>query len=939
MPIKRSTRVVIFAVITTIAFSAISVYAAQKVTATSKITIVLPTDTIPSEETAAKELQHYLSRITGSDPQIVAEKAGSVLQGTAIYVGPTQYAKAHLKNKSPFADEEWAMQSSGNALILTGGRPRGTLYAAYHFLEDVCGVRWWTPWEETVPQLKVLSIANLNRREKPSFGYRDIYELYATDDGGRFMARSRLNRQGDKPVSAAYGRGRDYGPPDHVHTVYNAIYMDPKKYYAAHPDWFLGNGKEPATLSNSQLAMSNPEMRKEFLRLLLVNIRESRAAAIAQGTPVPNVYDVSQNDTSIGLLGGPADEALVKANGGAESAILLSFINYLADGIKDEFPDVYIDTLAYQYGEKAPTNMTVRDNVIIRLTDTSNNMLLPITAERNREMREKVENWARICKNLRIWEYELTYFFPQLPLPTMHTYRADLRFYLQHHVDGVFAEFEYPLETDMRDMKLWVLCKLLENPHQNYKALVQEFSDGYYGAAGPYVRQYLTALKTAAVKSGASVGAFSGLNTFLYLNTNFLQQADGIYAKAAAAVKNDPVISRRVAVARASVDSAILQRFPLLMKEWLEAGNAEDAFPLDRAAAAERYVQAINAQIALWTPVAEQKTEREKVQKKVDKLTSAKVQPVVEMPLVRIGQTTTAPVIDGKLDDAAWKQGVAIGDFSVTGSKTPASEPTQVRLAYDVRNLYIAWRVQESLLAEAQQRRYKVSTNAKKQDDDVLNDDCVVLFLQTDKDAKMHEFNINSIGTLFDAQSSKNNLWGTRDASWNSGAQVAGVQEDGYWTAELAIPWKAFGLDSAPGEGTSWAMGLARHAAGRSEVSSWNQNDSGMIHEMSDFGTLIFDASAPTLAARALPLFEGGKSTFSVQASQPMDINVGLTGDKKTEQFTNKAASANADTGISLSTSDAKVLFQWEAKEGQKTFYRSPLLSLDTKNAPLLNAQ
>jgi hypothetical protein len=35
-----------------------------------------------------------------------------------------------------------------------------------------------------------------------------------------------------------------------------------------------------------------------------------------------------------------------------------------------------------------------------------------------------------------------------------------------------------------------------------------------------------------------------------------------------------------------------------------------------------------------------------------------------EIPLVRVGKTAAAPVIDGKLDDAAWKQSVTVGDFS-----------------------------------------------------------------------------------------------------------------------------------------------------------------------------------------------------------------------------------------------------------------------------------
>mgnify|MGYP001076727099 CR=1 FL=1 len=619
-----STILALFAFVLTIAFAAIPGCAAQnsplQITASSKTTIVLPTDTIPSEETAAKELQHYLTQITGSDCKVVAENAGTALQGTVIYVGPTQFAKAHLTDKSTFADEEWTMQTSGNALILDGGRPRGTLYAVYHFLEDVAGVRWWTPFEETVPTAKVLSIANLNRREKPSFRYRDIYSTYA-NDGGRFMARMRLDRQGDAPVDAAYGGSRDYGPPYHVHTFFKSIYIDPEKYYPAHPDWFLIQGDGPPTVHNAQLAMSNPEMRKEFLRLLLINIRESRAVAIAKHLPVPDVYDISQNDNRVGFMG-PGDEQLVKENGGAESAILLSFINYLADGIKTEFPDVYLDTLAYFSGEQAPTKIKARDNVIIRLTDTQSNVLLPITAERNHAMRENIENWAKQCKNLRVWDYDITYRFPQLPQPTAQTYQPDLQFLHAHNVEGMFIEFEHPLDADMRDMKMWVLCKLLENPNQNYEALVKEFTDGYYGAAGPYVRQYQTALQTAAAKSGADIQWFAGLDTFTYLTPDFLHQADGIYAKAANAVKSDPVLSRRVAQARASVDIAILRRFRQLMKEWRLEGHDESTFTLDRQAAGKRYLAAMNSRIDMWLPKEQQDPERLKLQNLVNSLTS-----------------------------------------------------------------------------------------------------------------------------------------------------------------------------------------------------------------------------------------------------------------------------------------------------------------------------
>ena len=39
-------------------------------------------------------------------------------------------------------EEEWVIRTVGDDLILTGGRPRGTMYAVYEFLEDYVGCHW-----------------------------------------------------------------------------------------------------------------------------------------------------------------------------------------------------------------------------------------------------------------------------------------------------------------------------------------------------------------------------------------------------------------------------------------------------------------------------------------------------------------------------------------------------------------------------------------------------------------------------------------------------------------------------------------------------------------------------------------------------------------------------------------------------------------------------
>src|SRR5258707_980109 len=64
------------------------------------------------------------------------------------------------------------MRVKGEKLLLAGGSPRGTLYAVSRFLQEQCGVRWWTPWATNMPARKTLEIRELDVREKPAFEYR-----------------------------------------------------------------------------------------------------------------------------------------------------------------------------------------------------------------------------------------------------------------------------------------------------------------------------------------------------------------------------------------------------------------------------------------------------------------------------------------------------------------------------------------------------------------------------------------------------------------------------------------------------------------------------------------------------------------------------------------------------------------------------------------------
>ncbi len=558
-----------------------------------------------AEQTAAREVSEYLTKVTGRPCPVRAE--GAATSGEArIFVGPTAAAGKLGLDTSQLGPEEWLIRSAGQDLYLVGGRPRGTLYAVYHFLEDVLGVHWWTPWSESCPSRPELRLGDLNQRGQPTFRYRDIYMVYG-QDGGRFAARNRLNRDGDTAIVSQYGGTLAYGPPYHVHTFF--LYFPPKEHFAAHPEWFsLIKGKRVG--EGTQLCLTNTELRKAFLAKLREYIRTSWAAAEQAKLPPPLVFSVSQNDWYNACQCDQC-QAMAKAEG-SEAGPLLDFVNYLADGIKDQYPGVYLDTLAYQYTQQAPKTLKCRDNVIVRLCDTEADMLKPLTAPENKAFREHMQSWSKVCRNLRIWDYAVTYGSPQgMPLPTTHTYGPDYRFYAANNVEGVFTELEYPLICDLRDFKVWLMMKTLENANADYEALTDTFMNGHYGPAGPAVKAYLRALEDEARTRKSTSTCWQGSPARLtYLNLPLVTRAQKLFDDAEGAVKESPELLRRVRFARLSLDRATIAGYSKLMAEWLTAHGDGTGFPFDREAVGARALATWYAVIDERVPAAQREKER-----------------------------------------------------------------------------------------------------------------------------------------------------------------------------------------------------------------------------------------------------------------------------------------------------------------------------------------
>ena len=527
--------------------------AAQALTITEKgqakaVIVVGPASSNPVKH-AAQELADFLQQISGAKLDVVILKQ-EAMEGTAtpsaqqlakyadmswIYVGPTAAKMADPKfSTKVLGDEGIVIRTVQEDLILAGAEPRGTLYAVYTFLEDPLGCRWWDAKVSAIPKQHTIRIGKLDVRYVPPVEFRESFWYDAFD--GNWAVRNKCNGHSHRLTKKQGGKHIYQG---FVHTFYPLI--PPATYFKEHPEWFSEiNGKRKH--EHTQLCLTNEEMRRELIKNLKNRLRANPAATIAS---------VSQNDWH-GYCQCYQCKA-VDEREGSPAGSLLHFVNAVAEAIEREFPHVAISTLAYQYTRKPPKYVKPRPNVIVRLCSIECSFSKPLADQRNQKFRDDIVGWSKICNRLYIWDYTTNFRHHIMPHPNLNVLGPNVKFFVDHNVKGIFEQGAYTTNgAEMAELRAWVLAKMLWNPKLDSKKLIDEFIDGYYGAAAKHIRDYLKVTHDAVEKSGDHLGCFSP-HTAKFLSFHTLRRGWQHLQAAEEAVKEDPDLLFRVQCAQLPV--------------------------------------------------------------------------------------------------------------------------------------------------------------------------------------------------------------------------------------------------------------------------------------------------------------------------------------------------------------------------------------------------
>ena len=432
-------------------------------------TIILPVAAMEGERDVADLLSEVLAKATGVIIPVAADDTPAT--DYEIVIGQTNRdTDKVIAARNQIKNDGYAILVDGTRLYVTGNLPRGGVYGVYTLMEDYLGARFLSDTYMTVHDGEVKDIpADLYRVDSPYFFSRDTFWYHIlhprrpTKLNGRNAVKS---NHWDMPD---LGGGVTYAGP-FVHSI-----------------WDL-------TETKHEIGFQPCLTDEAIYQTTIKNVRKR-----LQENPNATIISVSQNDSYPHQAGCQCENCkAIDDREGTPMGSLLTFVNRIADDIKDDYPNVYVDTLAYRYTRKAPKTIVPRDNVIIRLCSIECCFCHPLddpNCPHNVAFKKDIEEWSAICNNLYIWDYTTDFLCYLSPFPNFAVLQKNVKFFKDHHVIGMFEQGNYQsLSGEFGELRGYLLAKLLWNPdmtEEEYYAHMDEFLRDYYGAGWKYVREYI----------------------------------------------------------------------------------------------------------------------------------------------------------------------------------------------------------------------------------------------------------------------------------------------------------------------------------------------------------------------------------------------------------------------------------------------------------------
>lgn len=445
----------------------------------STATVVVVPKAGPWELQAARDLAHYIERMSGAkialaDTDAAAAKA---LAGTAplLIVGQKALLLAPelrqaldkvAKKKPVLRADAIVLKRAGNRVYLAGLNDDCHYYAVAELLKR-WGCRWYMPtaFGECVPRHATLKVGTLDYAYAPPFEVRRYWISWNGDTSGR---KEFMHRNGMNDVSVPSGHilakyTKDLIPKGK--TMFNVPIAEDKtaRHVAKQVAPLFAAGKDVQLGMEDGLYQSDSPLDKELTALQY------------------DKYFMTPSATDA----------------------FLTFYNKVADILIKQYPQSKskIGFLAYANMTLPPKRVTgARQPLLAYLAaidiDPIHGMDDPRSAPRQ-EYKTMLYQWAKVMAGrVVIYDYDQSMLvWRDLPNPSQQAFRQDVKHYRKAGILGVDTESRNALATVF--LNLYFRGELMWNPDVDTDKLLAEFYPNFYGPAAEPMARYWQAIFAA----------------------------------------------------------------------------------------------------------------------------------------------------------------------------------------------------------------------------------------------------------------------------------------------------------------------------------------------------------------------------------------------------------------------------------------------------------
>ena len=387
------------------------------------------------------------------------------------------------------------------SMTIRGGNGRGVLYGVYKFLEEYAGVRYFMPGLEKIPEDNIVLFEGNMLAYEPYFEARRLAwncSKYDTD----WNTKNGINGHDGDVSDPKYGGKQTYAPGLFVHT--------------------LGALSETGGGASANPCLTSEEVYQTVLK----NLRR-----ILAENPDSNIVSVSQNDNNTyckceNCAASDAYYATNEANNtiGGPAGTMLAFVNRIAEELEPEYPNLVIDTLAYNYTQSPPKNIVPRHNVCVRVCSIRVCFMHPmlecpdakgpngIQWTRTAQFRQDFLAWGEICDRIYVWDYTTNFAYYIAPFSNFGSIRENMRLYHEHGVRGMFPQGNsQSISGEFGELRAYLLAKLMWDPYmseEEYYRHMDEFLEAYYGEGWEGIRAFIDLTTELAGNEGSCINIY-----------------------------------------------------------------------------------------------------------------------------------------------------------------------------------------------------------------------------------------------------------------------------------------------------------------------------------------------------------------------------------------------------------------------------------------------